>query len=382
MKKIAIVLLVLTVLVGSVFANGGKETSSAETPILIGVSDAFSGDKASNGDYVREGVEMFLEHINAQGGVLGRSVEVVYVDDQGLETVATNAFQKLVLENDVCGVVLGKYSSLTLAVEPFILEEKIPAISSGSNSKVAASTNPYLFSTRRSDNDSGKTMVAFIKEQGAKRVAILYAPDALGKGMSAVVRAGLEGTDIQIVSDQQFSEGEKQFATYVAKMKAANPDFIIIAAQSTETGLIYKAIYDGGLGTVPKIGSSASAQATTIEQAGKVAVENLYSITPFSPALLEEPTKSWVAEYVSKYGHNPEMASVTAYDSLMLFCDAIKRAGSADREAITNALKTLDTYEGIAATYGYQGTPMLAKSEVIIQIHDGQSQVVKKVVSE
>ncbi len=382
MKKIAIVLLVLTVLVGSVFANGGKETSDAAEPILIGVSDAFSGDKASNGDYVREGVEMFLEHINAQGGVLGRKVDVVYVDDQGLETVATNAFQKLVLENDVCGVVLGKYSSLTLAVEPFIAEEKIPAISSGSNSKVAASTNPYLFSTRRSDNDSGKTMVAFIKENGAKRIAMLYAPDALGKGMSAVVRAGLEGTGIEIVSDQQFSEGEKQFATYVAKMKAANPDFIVIAAQSTETGLIYKAIYDGGLGDVPKIGSSASAQATTIEQAGKVAVENLYSITPFSPALLEEPTKSWVEEYVSKYGHNPEMASVTAYDSLMLFCDAIKRAGSADREAITNALKSLDTYEGIAATYGYQGTPMLAKSEVIIQIHDGQSVVVKKVVSE
>lgn len=382
MKKIAIVLLVLTVLVGSVFANGGKETSDAAGPILIGVSDAFSGDKASNGDYVREGVEMFLEHINAQGGVLGRKVDVVYVDDQGLETVATNAFQKLVLENDVCGVVLGKYSSLTLAVEPFIAEEKIPAISSGSNSKVAASTNPYLFSTRRSDNDSGKTMVAFIKENGAKRIAMLYAPDALGKGMSAVVRAGLEGTGIEIVSDQQFSEGEKQFATYVAKMKAANPDFIVIAAQSSETGLIYKAIYDGGLGDVPKIGSSASAQATTIEQAGKVAVENLYSITPFSPALLEEPTKSWVEEYVSKYGHNPEMASVTAYDSLMLFCDAIKRAGSADREAITNALKSLDTYEGIAATYGYQGTPMLAKSEVIIQIHDGQSVVVKKVVSE
>lgn len=381
MKKIAIVMLILVVLAGSVFANGEKEAATAE-PILIGVSDAFSGDKASNGDYVREAVEMFKEHINADGGVLGRPVDIVYVDDQGSETVATNAFQKLVLENDVCGVVLSKYSSLVLAVEPFIAEEKIPAICSGSNSKVANSSNPYLFSTRRSDNDSGKTMVTFMKQLGAKRLAILYAPDALGKGMTGVIRESLAGTDIEIVSDQQFSEGEKQFATYVAKMKAADPDFIIICAQSTETGLIYKAIYDGGLGDIPKMGSSASAQATTIEQAGNAAVENLYSVTPFSPALMEEPTMSWVAEYRERYGHDPEMASVTAYDSLLLFCEAIRIAGSDDREAITTALKSLVNYEGIAASYSYQGTPMLANSEVIIQIHDGKSQVVKKVVSE
>lgn len=380
MKKLTVVLLIAAVVVGSLLAQAEQEAATEVKPILIGLSDAFSGAKASNGDYTKEGATMFLEHINAKGGVLGRPVEIVYVDDQGNETMATNAYQKLILENEVCATVLNKYSSVVLAVEPYIEESKIPAICSGSNIKVEQAGNPYLFSTRRSDYGTGATMVAFIKTQNAKRVAILYAPDALGKGMSGVVRDNLKNTDIQIVSDQQYSEGEKQFATYIAKMKAANPDFIVCIGQSTESGLIIKAISDAGMGSIPCIGSSAYAQATTIEQAGIDAIEGLFSITPFSPALAEEPTASWVKEYKAKYGHDPEMTSVTTYDALSMICEAIKATGSDKPEDVKNGIMALKNFEGIAASYSYNGGAMLANSEVIIQIHNGKSQVLNKVV--
>ena len=101
------------------------ETLKSNEPIVIGLLDAFSGDRAMNGEYTREGAEMFLEDINAAGGVLGRPVTIVYEDDQGAEASATNAYQKLVSENDICATVLNKYSSVVLAMEPFVADEEI-----------------------------------------------------------------------------------------------------------------------------------------------------------------------------------------------------------------------------------------------------------------
>lgn len=381
MKKLSIVLMSLLLLLSFVGCGGsGNDTESS--PIIIGLTDAFTGDRAGNGDYTKEGAELFLEDINGAGGVLGREVQIVYEDDGGTETGTTNAYQKLILENDVCATVINKYSSCVLAVEPYIADAEIPAICSGSNVKIEQSDNQWLFSTRRSDYGSGETMAAFINQQGAKNVAILYSPDALGKGMSSIVIQKLNEYGINIVSEQQYSEGEKQFATYVAKIKSANPDFIIAIGQTSETGLIAKAVYDAGLNDTPCMGNSAFAQATTIEQAGNDAIEGWYSVTAFAAATTEEPAASWVARYTKKYGHAPEMTSITTYDALSIICHAIEEAGSDDRTAIRDAIRNMQNYEGMAAIYSYNGTPMLAKSEYVIQIHDGATVVLQKVVGD
>ena len=100
----------------------------AEDPIYIGVLDAFTGDRASSGDYAKEGADLAMEHINAKGGVLGRKLELIYEDDQGNESAATNAFQKITAEHDLAAVCLSKYSSIVLAMEQFVADEGIPAI--------------------------------------------------------------------------------------------------------------------------------------------------------------------------------------------------------------------------------------------------------------
>ena len=381
MKKI--IVLLLSVLMVLLFAgcsnNGGGETE--KEPVLIGLTDAFTGDRAGNGDYTKEGAEMFLEDINGKGGVLGREVKIVYEDDQGNETAAVNAYQKLILENEkLCATVLNKYSGVVLAMEPYVADAKIPAICSGSNVKIEASTNEYLYSTRRSDYGSGMTMAAFINQQGAKKVAILYSPDALGKGMSEIVIKKLQENGIEVVSTQQYSEGEKQFANYAAKIKAADPDFIVCIGQTSETGLIVKAIYDAGLQDIPRMGNSAFAQATTIEQAGLEAAEGWYSATAFAAGTTEEPTASWIKRYTEKYGHAPEMTSVTTYDALSMICHAVEKAGSTDPERVNAELKKLNNFEGVVATYSYKGTPMLAESEFVIQVQNGKAVVLSKIV--
>lgn len=378
MKKLIALLLAL-VMVMSLAACGGEsggKTDEEET-IKIGVMDAFTGDKASSGEYTKEGAELALKHINEAGGVLGRKIELVYEDDQGNETAATNAFQKITSENDLAGICLSKYSSVILAMEQFIAEEGIPAIGCGSSVKIEASSTPNLFSSRRSDTGSGVTIANYCKTLGMTKVAILHAPDALGTGMAPVILAEFENLGIEAVSVQQFSPDEKNFAPYIAKIIDSGCDGIVSMAQQNEAALIMIAIEEAGL-DVPCIGSSAFAQQVAIQNSNG-ACDGWYSVTPFSPTATNEPTKSWIAEYEATYGRKPDMTSACMYDAVTLFCKAIEAAGSTEWDAIVAELKKLESQEGVCTVYSYNGTPMLSCAEYIVRVENSVATVVDQV---
>lgn len=357
----------------------GTATLDEKNPIVIGLLDAFSGDRAMNGDYTREGAELFLKDINDAGGVLGRKVTIVYEDDQGAEASATNAYQKLVSENELCATVLNKYSSLVLAMEPFVADEKLPAICSGSSVKLEASTNPYLLSTRKSDTGSGVTIALQCRNLGATKVAILHSPDALGTGITPVITEKLNEFGIEVVSEQQFGADEKNFAPYMAKVASSGADMFIGIAQTSEAALVMKAVKDAGL-NMPCIGNSAFAQSTCLDNAGD-ASEGWYSVTAFSSQTEEPKSAAWVAKYVEAYGRTPEMTSATTYDALGMICWAIEQAGTDDPEAINEQLHKIDGYEGVASIYTYTGTPMLATAEFIVQMSGGMAKVLDRVAS-
>ena len=389
MKK-ALALLTVAIMMFSMVAcgsgnngNGGNGGSGdggdSSDPIYIGVIDAFTGDRASNGEYSKEGADMAMNEINEAGGVMGREVVLVYEDDQGTEAGGTNAFQKIVSENDLAAVCLNKYSSMVLAMEQFVAAEGIPAICCGSSVNIESSTTPNLFSTRKSDSGSGVTIANWCNELGMTKVAILHAPDALGTGMTPVIEAAFEELGIEAVSVQQFATEEKNFAPYVAKIIDSGCDGIIAIAQQQEAGLIMAAIDEAGI-DVPCIGNSAYAQQVAIETSGG-ACDGWYSVTAFSPTATNEPTASWIADYQELYGRLPDMTSACMYDAVKLFCAAMEENQSTEWEDTIEWLKGLDGYEGVCSTYTYNGTPMLSSSEYIVQINGTTSEVVSRVDS-
>ncbi|MBQ4011215.1 MAG: ABC transporter substrate-binding protein, partial [Erysipelotrichales bacterium] len=201
MKKAISIMLVVLMVFGLAACNGKKDPDpETKETIKIAVIDAFTGDKAVNGQYSKEGIELALAEINEKG-VLGRQVELIYEDGQGKETETTNAFQKVTAEHKLDAVILDKYSSDVLAVEQFVAENGLPTFCQGSSIKIEGSSTKNLYSTRRSDAGAGGSVVAFIKEQGVKKVAILHSPDALGQSMGKVVVDGLAKIGVEVVSD-------------------------------------------------------------------------------------------------------------------------------------------------------------------------------------
>lgn len=366
-------------------SGNGEAAAEAEgvdydNPIYIGVIDSLTGTNASNGEYSKEGADMAMNEINEAGGVMGRAIEIVYEDDQGTEAGSTNAFQKIVSQYDLAAVSLSKFSSMVLAMEQFIADEGIPSICCGSSINIEASTTPNLFSTRKSDSGSGVTIANFAaQELGVKKVAILHAPDALGTSMAPVIQENLEAQGVEVVSVQQFANQEKNFAPYIATIVNSDVDCLIIAAQQQEAGLIMQAVEESGL-DVPCIGSSASAQQVAIETSGG-ACEGWYSVTSFSPTTTDEPAASWIAKYNELYGRNPDMTSACMYDAVKIFAEAMNETQSTEWADIVEYIKGLEGYEGVCAQYTYNGTPMLASTEYVVQINDGASTVVTRIES-
>lgn len=391
MKKL-IALLLAVLMVFSLAACGSEENPAAEEssasdapaaenvasdePIIIGLMDAFSGDRAMSGMYAKEAAEMFIADINAAGGVLGRELVVVYEDDQGNEAFATNAFQKITAENELSGIVLTKYSSVDLAVEPFLDEAGVPAICCGSSQKIADTESEYLYSTRKSERDASVSYAKACEAAGMTKVCILHCPDATGTGLSPLIAEQLEKLGIEVLSIQQFGADEKSFAPYIAKMVAEGCDGIVSVAQQTEAALIMVAVAEADL-DIPCVGHSAFCQQTAINNSGE-ACNGWYSVTAWSPNITTEPAKSWVERYISLYDHAPDMSSALTYDAMSIFCDAMERCGSSDPEDVKNAIREIKDFEGLASIYTYnEGLSMLATSEFLCKIENQQSIVLE-----
>lgn len=390
MKKVVALLLTFLLIVGLAGCNPGGGSSSGDTssggsdssgessggadssdPITIGVIDAFTGERATNGEYVREACEMFLDHINSEGGVLGREVQIVYEDDQGKEATGANAYQKIVAENDLSGIVLGKYSSVVLAQESFISESQIPSVCSGSSVNIDSSSCDYLYSVRKSDAGQGVTIANICQELGMTKVAILHAPDALGTTMSPIVEENLAEMGIEVVSIQQYATSEKNFSSYITVIANSGCDGLVSIGQSQEQSLIMMAVQDAGL-EIPCVGSSSVAQQITVDGAGAEAAEGWYAGTYWSSTTTEEPAASWIAEYEDRFGRVPDSTSALTYDSLYLLCWAMEECGSDDPEAINEQLQKMQDVQGIICTYTFtEGSRMLASTEFLVHIEDG-----------
>ena len=225
---------------------------------------------------------------------------MIYEDGQGKETETTNAFQKVTAEHELDAVILDKYSSDVLAVEQFVKENGLPTFCQGSSIKIEASDTTNLYSTRRSDAGAGGSVVAFIKEQGLKKVAILHSPDALGQSMGQVVVDGLSAAGIEVVSNQQFANEDQNFTNYIAKVLASGCDCFVAIAQTSHSAQIMIAAQEAGLSqgdnAILCIGNSAFVQQSSIQNALE-ASNNWYACTAFSPTISLEPTASWIKKY-------------------------------------------------------------------------------------
>ena len=371
MKKLFAALLALTLVVSLAACGSGSSaaasttapaaaaadtTASADTtaasaePIRIGVVSTFSGSNSGHGQYCKEGVELWLENVNASGGILGRPVEIVYEDNGETNQEYQNAFIKILSEGKVSAIYSNGYSDQITLVSPDVENYGIPLLAGNSSQACLDSGYDYYWMLRLSDAIVSPTMAnACADLLKMTNVALLQVNDSYGDGMSDYVVKALEDKGVNLALRLSFDAEETQFNSYLAQVQNAGVDGIIAIAHQDQAALLMMQVDALGF-DIPLMGCSQFATSLAIDTAG-AAADGWYSLADWTCEVDTESGAAFVKAYREKFGRDPDMQSVCSYDAMIVLQDAITRAGSDDPKAINEALYGTKDVVGAMTTY-------------------------------
>ncbi|MCD6209323.1 MAG: ABC transporter substrate-binding protein [Methanophagales archaeon] len=339
-KKIAIVSAVLVVAAAiAIAAIAFVTVEKKPEEIKVGAVLPLSGDLSAYGKYVQRGIELAAEEINANGGIGGANITVLYRDNEGKSDKTVSVMNALIAEDKVPVVIGAVVSENTLAVCPIAEKKKVVLISPTSTSPKLSDYKNYVFRTCPSDIYQGKALsdVIFdLKPEGA-RVAVMFVDNDYGVGLKdAFVKSYQERGEI--VAVEAHKEGDTEFTGVLSAIKDKNPDVVVLITYAKEGAAIVKQGREEGL-DVAWVGSDGIKSDAFIEQAGKDA-EGVKATYPIS-MVSESVTENFVKLYRAKYGAGSIDTDVAyGYDTMHVVAEAIEKGGY-DAEDISDALREI-----------------------------------------
>jgi branched-chain amino acid transport system substrate-binding protein len=301
---------------------------------------------AQAGEEQRRGLLMALEEINQAGGVLGKKVELIIEDDTGEPSVGIAAAEKLLTRDKVVALIGGYSSTITYAqlnaiqrLEPFV------AWAGASSTKVEHEFGPkkWFFHYHPWDYHRQSTIRDFLVSLSPrpKAVAIAYEDGIYGTTSRDYAVKYLKEKGFSIVFDERFKSGSSDFTPMLTKIKKTNPDVFYWVAYAGDTTLLMKQAKE--LDFNPKLFLSVAINFPQYKASLGATGDYVAGVDVWIPGMKLPETVKWMEKFNKAYpGRTPEYWAPLAYSNLMTVVEAIKRAGSTDKEKLIAAMEKTD----------------------------------------
>lgn len=360
------------VALGAAAVLGTSAAWAAPEPIRIGEFSSLTGREAGLGQYTHMGVVMALEEINAAGGVNGRLVEVIAEDTQSKAGESATVVRKLTTRSRVVAIIGEGASGRCLEGAPIAQRAGIPVVSPAATNPKVTELGDCIFRVCFTDPFQGTVMAKFAHETlHAKRVGVLSdvaSPYSLGLAEFFRQRCRVDG--LEIVGEQRFSGGDKDFRAQLTALKASKPDALFVPSYYGDAGLILLQARQLGI-TVPILGGDGFEAPELVQVAG-AAADGSYFPVHFSLADTSVRSRGFVERFTKRWGKAPTGVSALGYDALNLIVDAIRRAGSAEPKAIRAALASTTGFEGVTGRISIDSERNARKPASIVRVEAGQ----------
>jgi branched-chain amino acid transport system substrate-binding protein len=335
-------------------ALGVWSAAARAQDIPVAAGFVLSGPIAAYGEDAKIGVDLGAAEINAKGGVLGRKLKVEYEDTGADRAKAVAIYRKFGARPEVPAFL--SISTIELvALDPVAGEVKLPLISVGSAAPMAK-FSPYTFRVQLIVNKALPAVFSLLKEQkGAKSIAVIYdTVNNYNVGEMESVKAAAPPAGIEVKAIESFSTGDQNFSLQLTNIAQTNPDLLYVAATTNEAALIIAQAR--GLGIKAQILGGAGLNDNRIFALPGKAAHGIMTFFPFDAKDQSPVVQTFVKLYAEKYKKDLPPAYVAlGYDTIHLVAEAIKRAGSTDREAVRKALGET-SYDGANGKFRYQGS--------------------------
>ena len=349
-------------------------SARAAEPIKIGHYGSLTGKDAAFGVATRKGVLLAVEEINAKGGVLGRPLEYLVEDIQSKPGESATAVKKLISRDKVVAVIGANASANSLEAAPICQNAKIPMMAISSTNPEVTKKGDYIFRICFIDPFQGAVLAKFARTTlHAQRVALLTAVNSpYSVGLSAVLRQDFSARGGEIVAEQRYSEGDKDFRAQLTAIRTTRPDVIAATGFYSEAALICIQARSLGL-DVPFIGGDGWEAPQLIELGGK-AVEGTYYSTYFSAENNAPEVRSFVQRYRARWnGEVPEGVSALGYDAMYLIAAAMERAGTTESSRLRDAIAATKDFPGVTGHTTIDENRNSEKAAVMLVVKNGRT---------
>ena len=346
------------------------EAKAADT-IKIGVVGVFSGNLSQYGLPSINAAELVVADINAKGGVLGKQIEIVTVDDQCKPELATNVATKLIEEK--VDVVMGHTcSGTTKSTVPLYTRQKLVTMSPAStNVELTSGQYPYFFRTIAPDTKQAKVGVDFVLDTlGAKKVAILHDKGDYGKVYAEFAKKFVEESGkAKVVIFEGITPEQLDYSAVIQKVRSQNVDVLIYGGYHPEASKLVQGMRKKGM-KIPFISEDAIKGDSFLKLAGPDA-EGVYATGTKDNTTLPLYQHA-VAEHKKKYGTAPGSFFFEAYAATQALLNAIEKSGGTDPDKLAQTLRTeyLDTPLG-RISFDEHGDA-IGTDFVVYQVKDGK----------
>jgi len=328
--------------------------AQAADPIKIGSFLSVTGPAAFLGDPEQKTLELYVEKINAAGGVLGRRVELVAYDSAGNAEKARTFVKRLIEEDKVDAIVGGSTTGETMAVIPLVEQAGVPFISLAGAVVIIEPVKKWVFKTPHTDRMACEKIFVDMKARSISKIGLISGSGGFDKSMRAQCMQVAGKYGVQVVADETYGAQDTDMTAQLTKMRQNSQiQAVLNAGFGAGPAIVTKNFRQIGM-TVPLYQSHGVASKKYIELSGNAAngVRLPAAALLVADALPKsDPQKKVVESYnhafESRYKQEVSTFGGHAYDGLFLIVDAIKKAGS------TNKAKVRDALEGIK---GYIGT--------------------------
>lgn len=380
-KRLAILVLMMFMFGIMAGCGNGADTDSGQgqtgDKINVGINTELSGAVASYGTNAKDGAMLAIEQINAEGGVLGQELNALVRDCKSDAAEAMSVSASLVGEGIIAQI--GPLTSGNVAGStPVMLDNKIPLIAPAATAvnvtvdEKSGDTRPYIFRVCFIDPFQGTLMAQFAADElGAKRVAILKdASSDYGKGLADYFVKTFEEKGGEIVADEGFVKGDRDFRATLTKIKGTNPDFIYVPGYYEEVAPLIKQARELGI-NVAIGGPDGWDSPDMVDVAGAQNLNKTYFTNHYSSQDTDPKVVAFVEAYKAKYNKDPDAFAALGYDAVQLLVQAIKDAGEVDTQKVRDALANVKDFQGVTGKMTIDDQHNPVKAGVIIEFIDG-----------
>jgi branched-chain amino acid transport system substrate-binding protein len=333
----------LEVLLLSVMLTAVVRPDAGAAEIKIGVAAALTGNASQYGVSIRKGFELALGEINGSGGIKGQKLDLAVADEQGKKEEAINVFKKLIFRDKVLLLFGPTLSNSAQASDPVAQTAKVVVFGTSNTADGITSIGNYVFRNSVTEADIlPVTLKTAAQKTGLKKVAVLYGNDDIfTKSGYDNFKKALQALKIPVTTTEIFAKGDVDFKPQLTKIKAANPDAIVLSALVAEGAPIMVQARQLGI-TLPFIGGNGMNSPRVFELA-KDNSDNLWVGSPWSVENPAAENTRFIAAFQKAYGALPDQFAAQAYDALHIVSQALRKIKltgklEADRKALRDAL--------------------------------------------